>query len=377
MKKIYWRPQGMPLVAFLLVAFFSIGGLVCVEYFQTLSKKSYYVEKLAASQLALKAMKIIKEERLQRGAELDPEVDPAESGLIGSAVTLVTTDAGDLEAKQTSVNPNFAAVIVDLLKKAKVKNGESVAVSLSGSFPALNICVYAALATLHLNPTIISSAGSSQWGANDPLFLWIDMENILYNKKLFPFHSEAASLGGKKDRAREMTAKGRAMVVEAIKRNNIEMLESHKIRDDIAERIRLYFVHGTPRVYINVGGGVVSAGIKPYKRFLKPGLILADMPMEGKADSVVQRFLKDGIPVIHIENVKQLATHYGMPLSPTAVPRVGEGEIYYQKKYNNWLTGGVLAVIIFGLYVFGRVDWGFRMLRGSPRHEDGPPEPMV
>ena len=32
----------------------------------------------------------------------------AGSGLIGSFVTPVTTDAGDLEAKQTSINPNLA-----------------------------------------------------------------------------------------------------------------------------------------------------------------------------------------------------------------------------------------------------------------------------
>ena len=377
MKKVYWRPQAMPLVAFVLVALFAIGGLASVEHFRSISKKSYYSEKLAASQLALEAMELIKQERLQRGPVIDPEVDPAGSGLIGSAVTLVTSDAGDLEAKQTSVNPNFAAVIVDLLKKAKVKNGDPVAVSLSGSFPALNICVYAALATLHLKPTIISSAGSSQWGANDPMFLWIDMENLLFSKGVFPFRSQAASMGGKKDRAREMTDKGRAMIIEAIKRNGLTMLDSRKVRENIAERMSIYFIHATPRVYINVGGGVVSAGIKPYKRFLKPGLILADMPADSKVDSVIQRFLKDEIPVIHIENVKQLASHYGMLLSPAVIPRVGEGEIYYQKRYNNWLAGGVLAGIIFGLYMFGRVDWGFRMLRVSPRHEEGPPEPMV
>jgi poly-gamma-glutamate system protein len=377
MKKVYWRPQAMPLVAFVLVALFAVGGLASVEHFQSISKKSYYSEKLAASQLALEAMELIKQERLQRGPAIDPEVDPAGSGLIGSAVTLVTSDAGDLEAKQTSVNPNFAAVIVDLLKKAKVKNGDPVAVSLSGSFPALNICVYAALATLHLKPTIISSAGSSQWGANDPTFLWIDMENLLFSKGVFPFRSQAASMGGRKDRAREMTDKGRDMIIEAIKRNGLTMLDSRKVRENIAERMSIYFIHATPRAYINVGGGVASAGIKPYKRFLKPGLILADMPADSKVDSVIQRFLKDEIPVIHIENVKQLASHYGMPLSPAVIPRVGEGEIYYQKKYNNWLAGGVLAGIIFGLYIFGRVDWGFRMLRISPRHEEGPPEPMV
>jgi poly-gamma-glutamate system protein len=377
MKKVYWRPQGMPLFAFILIALFSVGGLAAVEHFQSLAKKPHYSEKLAASQLALDAIEIIRQERLQRGPAIDPEVDPAGSGLIGSAVTLITSDAGDLEAKQTSINPNFAAVIVDLLKKAKVKSGDPVAVSVSGSFPAINICVYAALTALHLKPTIISSAGSSQWGANDPMFLWIDMENFLYSKGIFPFRSTAASMGGRKDRAREMTDKGRQLIIEAISRNGLEIISPRKVRDDIDERMRIYFAHTPPRVYINVGGGIASAGIKPYKRFLKPGLLLADMPADTKTDSVIQRLLKEDIPVIHIENIKQLARHYGMPLSPASIPRVGEGEIFYQKKYNNWLAGVVLVGIIFGLYIFGRVDWGFRMLRSAPRHDDGPPEPMV
>ena len=194
MKKIYWRPQSIPLVAFILIALFSIGGLVVVEHFKLLVKKPYYREKLEASRLALEAMELVKNERLRRGVAIDPDVDPAYSGLIGSFVTPVTTDAGELEAKRTSINPNFAAVIVHLLKKEKVKEGDAVAVGFSGSFPAINISVCAAIAALHLKPIIISSVGASQWGANDPKFLWIDMENFLYSQGVFPFHSAAASM---------------------------------------------------------------------------------------------------------------------------------------------------------------------------------------
>jgi poly-gamma-glutamate system protein len=377
MKKIYWRPQGMPLYAFILVALFSVAGLAAVEHFRIDARKPYYREKLAASKLALEAMEIVKQERMQRGLPIDQEVDPTASGLIGSFVTPVTSDAGDLDAKQTSINPNFAAVIVDLLKKAKVKEGDPVAVSLSGSFPALNICVYAALTTLHLKPTIISSVGASQWGANDPSFLWIDMENLLYKKGVFPFRSSAASMGGKYDKAREMTGKGRELIAEAIKRNDLTMIRVPTVRDNIDERMRIYFTETTPKVYINVGGGMISAGIKPFKRILKPGLLLAELPAEGKADSVINRFLKEEIPVIHIENVKLLAKQYGLPMSPTTLPQPGEGEIYYQQRYNPWLAGGVLLGILLGLYVFGRVDWGFRMLRASAKPEVGPPEPMV
>jgi poly-gamma-glutamate system protein len=377
MKKIYWRPQGMPLIGFTLVALFAIGGMVAVEHFQIVAQRPFYREKLDASKLAFEAMTLIKQERLQRGLAIDPETDPAGSGLIGSFVSPVTTDAGDLESKQASANPNFAAVLVDLLKKTKVKQGDPVAVSVSGSFPAINISVYAALATLHLQPTIISSVGASQWGANDPSFLWIDMEAFLHDKGALPFRSAAASMGGKNDRAREITSGGRTMILDAIRRNSLPLVRASTVRGDIDERMGIYFRRATPKVFINVGGGVASAGIRTFKRLLQPGLILADMPTDAKTDSVINRFLKEKVPVIHIENIKQLAGHYGLPLSSETLPRVGEGSIYHHKRYNKWLAGGVLLGIAFGLYIFGRVDWGFRMLRASVKQEVGPPEPMV
>ncbi len=214
MKKIYWRPQSTPLFAFVLIAFIAVGGLASVEHFQIVKRKPFYLEKVEASKLALGAMELVRDERLDRGIPIDPQTDPTGSGMIGSFVTSVTSEAAELEAKQTSVNPNFAAITVELLKEAGVKDGDPIAVSFSGSFPALNIAACAAMATLHLKPIIISSASSSQWGANNPDFLWIDMEHYLNSKDVFPFHSVAASMGGKHDRGTELTEKGRQQILQ-------------------------------------------------------------------------------------------------------------------------------------------------------------------
>lgn len=377
MKKIYWRPQGMPVFAFVLVALFSIAGMGAVEYFQSVTEKPHFREKLEAATLAAKAMNAIREEIDRRGASIDTDADPAGSGLIGSFMSPVTSHSGDLGAKQTSVNPNFAAVIVELLASAGLSRGEPVAVSVTGSFPALNICVYAAMSILGLQPVIITSVSSSQWGANDPDFLWIDMEKLLFERGIFPFRSTAASTGGSDDRGGGLSPEGKDLIARAVRRNGLRMIGASGVGESIDQRMEIYFSGPVPRVLINVGGGVASAGVRTSRAVLKPG-IMVRLSGDAEADSVISRFLRDEkLPVIHLENVNQLARNYGLSVHPHSPQRVGEGEIYYRYKYNLWLTGFVLAGIIFGLYIFGRVDWGFRMLRSSHTHEVGPPEPMV
>ena len=378
MKKIYWRPQSTPLFAFILIGLFSLAGVLAVERYKVEERRPAYGEKIEAARLALAAMETIKNERTRKGGAADAEADPAGSGLIGSYVTPVTTEPGDLEAKQTSINPNFAAVIVDLLRQAKVKEGDNVAVSFSGSFPALNIAVYAAIRTLKLKPAIISSVGASQWGANDPDFLWIDMERLLQGRGVFPFRSEAASFGGRHDEGREMSERGRNIVADAAARNGLPLIGAKTLHEDIDERMAVYFRKDPPKVYINVGGGRAAAGARSFKVLLKPGLLSPDLPEHVRGDSLIARFLKERVPVIQIYDIKRLARMYGLPVTPATMPPVGQGSIYIEKRYNKWLAGCVLFVIIAGLFIFSRSEWGFRMLQISSRREEmGPPEPMV
>ncbi len=378
MRKIYWRPQSTPVFAFVLIALFSLAGILAVERYRTEDKKPQYQKKVQAARLALEAMEVLKDERLRRGIPIDKEADPAESGLIGSFITSVTSDAGNLEAKQTAINPNWAAVVVDLLQQANVKEHDPVAVSFSGSFPALNIAVCAALKTLDLRPTIISSVSGSQWGANNPDFLWIDMEHFLQTGGLIPFRSVAASFGGRHDQGREMPEKGRELVLRAVERNGLPLIRTRTLREDIDERMAVYFRTGPPKVYINVGGGRAAVGARPFKVLMKPGLLAAQLPAQMKGDSVILRFLKERTPVIQLYNIEELARQYELPIAPASMPAVGEGRIYFDTRYNKWLAGGILFGIIFGLFIFSRSDWGFRILQASSRREEiGPPEPMV
>ncbi len=380
MQKIYWRPRKLSRTVLVLICGCSLLGIAAVEVFKVRVQDPHFKDKLAASERALEAMEVIQAERESRGIEIDPEADPAESGLIGLLMSPVTSDPGILPAKQTTINPNFAAVLVHWLKRAHVKEGDVVAVGLSGSFPALNICVCAAIETLKLKPVIISSAAASQWGANHPEFLWLDMEKVLQEQHAFGFRSVAASIGGIEDRGLGMSDEGRTMLVEAIGRHGLTLIKSKTFEESLHRRMALYRQHaaGAPiRAYINVGGGTVSVGSRVGKKMFRPGLTLRPPPGAAMVDSVMTRFINDGVPVIHMVQIEELAARYGLETTPKTMPVVGEGKTFYRISYNRWLAVAVLGGIVASLYGFVRTGWGFRLMQTAKKSADGPPEPMV
>lgn len=381
MKKIYWRPQRISRPALILITVLSLSLLTAVETFPLKVKQPYYPEKIAAARLARQGFDLIKTERLKRQLPIDDEADPAQSGLIGQAITSVTSDTGFLPAKHTSINPNFAAVIVHYLRRIGVGEGDIVAVGTSGSFPALNIATYAALQTLKAKPIIIASAAASQWGANLPEFLWLDMEKILVDAQLFPFRSVAASRGGTDDRGFGMSREGREILDAAIARHGLRTIQADSIEDGIVRRMQIYqeLAGKTPiKAYINIGGGTASVGTVAGKKMFKPGLNRQPPRGEELIDSVMTRFIKNNTPVIHLVYVAELAKRNGFPLDPKQIPPVGEGKIFIKAEYNLWLTIGSLILVIVVMIAFLRLNLGFRLIGNknvSPT--DAPANPDV
>jgi len=381
MKKIYWRPQRISRVQLLLITLLALGGLLAVESIPHEVKQRHFKDKTAAARLAKRAFDEVKAERLKRTPVLDAEADPAGSGLIGSLMSAVTTNTGHLPSKQTSVNPNFAAVVVHLLKRAGVEQGDVVAVGASGSFPAINIATYAAMQTLGVKPVIISSASGSQWGANEPDFLWIDIERLLMKRGIFPFCSVAASRGGIDDRALGLSREGRKLLDLGIARNGLLAIQVKSYEESVERRMAIYEEQaGDDEIaaYINIGGGTTSVGTRVGKRMFKPGLNRTAPRGASEIDSVMTRFVRDGVPVIHLIKINRLAERYGLPLQPATMPAIGQGKIFRREEYNLWLAGGVLAAIVVVLFLFIRRDIGFRLTRGTSQDRRAkPPEPMV
>jgi poly-gamma-glutamate system protein len=378
-RRIYWRPRGVSTNALLVIAATALAALVVVESFPERRSEAYLQQMLEASQLSSEAMEILREERLRRKVPIDPIADPGDSGLIGVALSEVTSNRGYLPAKQTTVNPNWAAVAVHLLREAGVQEGDTVAVGVSGSFPAINVSLYAAMATLRLHPIVISSVSGSQWGANHPRFLWLDMESALLERKVVSFRSIAASFGGADDRAAGLSEEGLALLRRAVTRNGLPLIEPESYAESVVERMALYRenAQGKPiRAYINVGGGTSSVGTKRSKFALKPGINRRTPPRAALIDSVTARFLDERIPVIHFLQLNRMAERFGLPLSPQVRPPVGSGQIFLRRRYNPWLTAGALAVVVASLLLFVRSGRGRMALQSAQRQQD-PLEPTL
>lgn len=306
-----------------------------------------YQIKLAAAQLMQKAEEAVKTEYLRRGFTIDSNSDPNSTGLIGPGFSPIMTDTGSLPEKQTATNPDFAAVMVDLFNRAGVKSNDTVAVGLTSSFPALNIAVIAAGETLGLKLITISSVGSSNWGATNPDFAWLDMEKLLYEKGIFHHRSVAASAGGSMDMAADLTPEGQLLIEQAIARNNVTLING-PLESNRSRRMELYKQGangGTIGAYVNIGGGIASMGPAANRELLLPGLNKAADLENKAAEGIIFSMAEAGVPVIHLLNIRDLAREYGLPVALAPLPKLGEGHVYTDARLEEVASAGALLII--------------------------------
>lgn len=318
-----------------------------LEYARVPVRQRDYDLKLEASRLAARAFAALRVERGLHEGRVDLVNDPAGTGLIGPEFSLITNARGDLESKLTSVNPNFAALLVQYFRQVGLKAGDPVAVAVSGSFPALNVSLYAALETMKLRPVVITSIGASMWGANDPEFTWLDMEAVLLRAGLFTTRSVAATHGGGNDMGRGLSPEGRRLIEAAAARHGVPLLEAANIEEAITRRMSFWSEAQRGHAYklsVNVGGGVASLGSSHNRLLVPSGLSfdLGDHNWARKGTMVL--FAEQGVPVVHLLNVTRLAEESGLPVAPDFLPQPGEGPLFERQMYSLPLAAAMLVL---------------------------------
>ena len=383
MKKLYWRPSKVSWKIHLVIALLAVGGMATVEVMKTTRRQALHQTKVKAANQMHKAMMVIRSERLARLGSIDAEVDPAQTGLIGNRITPITSLMGYLRAKRTTLNPNWAAVMVDQLRLAGARKGDVVAAGVTGSLPAMNLALYVAAESMGVRLVVITSLESSSYGANLPGFTWLDMEKALVDKQVLKTRSVAASLGGARDRAVGTSPEGKKLLRSTIETQGIRLLEEKTMAANLEQRMGLYRSHaeGRPIVaFVNVGSGLASVGgSEGGHRSFKAGVNRKLKKKAPKTDSIAARFIKQGLPVIYVVGVESLAKKYKLPTSPSTIPTPGTGLVFEKKDYDPVVVVVVLLVLLLALYAFIKIDLGYRIFQAAKRPDAAakPPEQMV
>ncbi len=308
------------LVFFLLVRFFPFRQGEAVQR-QMLQAAGFMEEALAA----------VRKCRNEKGIIPDRSSDPNQTGLIGLEYSPLTTSIGNPEAKRTTTNPNFAAVVVLLLKEAGIAPGDRIAVGASSSFPALIIAVQAAAKALELEPLMICSLGASQWGANRPDFHWPDIQDCLLDSGVFNFQPVAFSLGGEGDTGEDMSPEGREFLIKEMETSGIPFIWEPDLRRNVAARMQVFEKSAGGKkikAFINIGGSWANMGLDSSVLELKPGLARIRKLSSAEKRGVIFEMAERGIPVIHLLYIKGLVERYGLSWDPVPLPDPGKGGIY-------------------------------------------------
>ena len=286
---------------------------------------------IKASEIMKKAMYTLFLCQAEKNQFIDKKFDINGTGLIGLENSPITTTLGNLESKRTTTNPNMGALIVHLLYKAGVKEGDAIAVGASGSFPALIVAVMSAAKAMGIKPIIICSLGASQWGANRPDFHVLNMLDCLSSDGVFSFQPAAISLGGERDVGEGMPNEAREHLIGDIKNSGILFIHEEDLQANVRTKVQVYKKHAGEngiKGFVNIGGSWSNIGTSSKILDLKPGLVKIGKIPPVESRGLVFEMANRKIPVIHLLYIQGLVESYGLPWDPVPLPDVGEGLVY-------------------------------------------------
>ncbi len=204
----------------------------------------------------------VSENAQESGIHIDPQIDPGKSGLIGPEWTSMTTTIGHLDAKKTSCQPEFAALMVTLLKEAGITKGDQIGLACSGSFPGLLLASLAAAKAMKLHTKTILSLGASSYGANRMELTILDIYQILVEADLLEQPPVAVSLGGTGDQGQEWEAQVVEKLRARIKGSHLPFIDEASLVKNVRQRASILGI-GNPssiKLLINAGGAVSNIG---------------------------------------------------------------------------------------------------------------------
>jgi poly-gamma-glutamate system protein len=291
-----------------------------------------YTTMVAAAETMRAAEQVLYNFKVEHGL-YDSLLDPLRTGLIGVEYSTITTTIGVLKAKRTATNPDFAAYIVRELNDHHIGSADSVLVTMTGSFPGLNVAVLTALDALHVASLRICSLGASSYGANQEQCTWLDFEEQLLKTGKLNHRSNYTTLGGSGDVGGGMTQEGRALLKRKAEKLGYPVATARSFKRQARLRRRLVGAVNHYALLINIGGNQVMLGKNGQGRELPGGWISPQTnPWQKETDDgvngIIFDFLAAGVPVLNLLHVENIAQEAGIPVDPPFFAAPGESAVY-------------------------------------------------
>ncbi|QSH93495.1 poly-gamma-glutamate system protein [Treponema phagedenis] len=296
-------------------------------------KTTYYEIQIESRKIFEAALARIRQYKKNLDIELS-EYDILNTGLIGEEQTGITTTLGNLKAKRTAVNPDIAPMIVKMYHELNLKPGDKIAFGLSGSFPGLNIAVISAAQAMNLDAVIISSVGSSTYGANNTHLTFPEILDNLYNDRILNFNSSLVTPGGAGDIGSDMNADMLAAIFDRYQKRGLHIMIEDNFSKNIKNKIALFNAGKKPDCFVAVGGNITFKNSNEAE-YTEQGIL--KKPHFYKTDDanigLINYYIRH-VPVIHLLNIKKIVSDYGLTYDPVSILAYGKSSVYYATQYS-------------------------------------------
>lgn len=310
---------------------------------------------LAAAQRMQRGEALLLEVVLEEGIAIE-EIDLNRTGLIGPEWTPLTTTPGNEDAKRTSLDPNFAALLVRYFKEAGLEAGDTVAVGTSGSFPGLLTATLCAATEMDLDVKVSASFGASMYGATRLELNICRIMRLLKEGGIVEYQLLAVSPGGNNDYGESaLFPDSRETIAQLAAQEGVEYIDYNDIEKSIARRLEMF--GEDVDCFVNVGGASVNSGTSAYTLDFPNGLVtdpprIPTTPNRG----LMYEYAARGVPVINMLNVRQMAADNGLAFDPVPLTQPGEGGVYYDIVYPVWVAV-LAAVLMAAILILGRLRY--------------------
>jgi poly-gamma-glutamate system protein len=347
---IKFSMAGLSYLAFICLILLTINMLYVEQH-----EHPCYEKMIHAARRMNAAISQVQKLRKEKGLSVDLSLDPIHSGFIGVEFSPITTTVGNLTAKQTAVNPDFAALYIHWFNQLGMKNNDRLVIHASASFPALSIAAIIAAEVYGLQPVIFSSAGASSFGANLPEFTYWDIEHSLFQDGIIHHHTQYATPGGQNDNGMSFWPGGMQIVVNAAQRIQYNLHIPQNLDSAITEKINIIEHIPDLQLFVNIGGNQAATGRSSCSLKIPVGLITSPLDCDAQSRGLIHLVSMKGIPVIHMLQIRDIAAEYGLSLDPLRDMDPGNSGIYFTYTHSRWLPAVSILFVILNLIIISRI----------------------